>query len=134
MLRQRGLLLLVSRKAPKPAYCSATGRVLLSGWDEQKVRDYLERTKLVARTKHTLVKKAAILDAIRTAQKQGFAVNDEELELGLRSIAVPVFDSRRSLVGAMSASASSARVSVAEMTREFLSVLQHHAEKLGRAL
>ena len=117
-----------------PAYCSATGRVLLSGWDEQKVRDYLERTKLVSRTKHTLVKKAAILDAIRTAQKQGFAVNDEELELGLRSIAVPVFDSRRSLVGAMSASASSARVSVAEMTREFLSVLQHHAEKLGRAL
>jgi IclR family pca regulon transcriptional regulator len=117
-----------------PAYCSATGRVLLSGWDELKIRDYLERTKLVARTKHTLVKKAAILDAVRTAKKQGFAVIDEELELGLRSIAAPIFDSRRNLIAAMSASASSARVSVGQMTREFLSVLQPHAEKLGRAL
>jgi len=117
-----------------PAYCSATGRILLSHWAEQKIRDYLERTELVARTKHTLVKKAAILDAIRTAQKQGFAVIDEELELGLRSIAVPVFDSRRRLVGAMSASASSARVSVAQMMRNFLSTLQRYAEKLGKAL
>lgn len=117
-----------------PAYCSATGRILLSHSTEKKIRDYLERTELVARTKHTLVKKAAILDAIRTAQKQGFEVIDEELELGLRSIAVPVFDSRRSLVGAMSASASSARVSVAQMMRNFLPILQRYAEKLGKAL
>lgn len=117
-----------------PAYCSATGRILLSESGEQRVRNYLERTELVARTKHTLVKKAAILDAIRTAQKQGFAVIDEELELGLRSIAVPVFNSRRSLVGAMSASASSARVSVGQMTRNFLPVLQRYSQKLGNVL
>jgi len=120
--------------ARAPAYCSATGRILLSDWDGTKLRNYLERTALVPRTKHTLVKKAVILDAIRTARKHGFAVVDEELELGLRSIAVPVFDSRRRLVGAMSASASSARVSVAQMTRNFLPILQCYAQKLGKAL
>ena len=78
--------------ARAPAYCSATGRVLLSDWDEQKLRNYLDRTALVARTKHTLAKKPAILDAVRTVRKQGFALVDEELELGLRSIAVPVFE------------------------------------------
>lgn len=120
--------------ARAPAYCSATGRVLLSDWDEQKLRNYLDRTALVARTKHTLAKKPAILDAVRAVRKQGFALVDEELELGLRSIAVPVFDSRRNLVGAMSASASSARVSVAQMTRNFLPVLQRYSQRLGKAL
>lgn len=124
----------ISIGARAPAYCSATGRVLLSGWDEQKIRAYLGRTHLVPRTKHTLVKKAAILDAIRAAKRQGFAISDEELELGLRSIAVPVFDSRCTLVGAMSASAASARVSVVQMTRDFFPILQRYAEKLGRAL
>ena len=120
--------------ARAPAYCSATGRVLLSDWDDQKVRGYLDRTALVARTRHTLTKKPAILAAIRAAQKQGYAMVDEELELGLRSIATPVVDSRKSLVGAMSASASSARVSAAQMTRNFLPVLQLYSQKLGKAL
>jgi IclR family transcriptional regulator, pca regulon regulatory protein len=120
--------------ARAPLYCSATGRVLLGGWDDEKVRAYLEHAPLVARTRHTLVKKPAILAAVRKAQKQGFAVVDEELELGLRSIAVPVFDSRRLLIGAISASAASARVSVAQMTRNFLPVLTAHAERLGKAL
>ena len=124
----------ISIGARAPAYCSATGRVLLGGWDDRKVRDYLERTELVARTKNTLIKKPALLDAVRAARKQGFAIVDEELELGLRSIAVPVFNSRHGLVGAMSASASSARVSVAQMKRNILLVLQRHAEKLGKAL
>lgn len=117
-----------------PLYCSATGRVLLGGWDEQKTRGYLRRTKLVARTKRTLVQKAAVLDAVRMTKKRGFAVSDEELELGLRSIAVPVFDSRGNLAGAMSASASSARVSIAQMMRDFLPTLQLYAQKLGKAL
>ena len=117
-----------------PAYCSATGRVLLSDWSERKIRDYLKHTKLVALTKHTLVKTEAILSAIRAAQKQRFAVSDEESELGLRSFAVPVFDSRYNLIGALSASASSARVSVAQMNKDFLPILLRHAEKLGSAL
>jgi IclR family transcriptional regulator, pca regulon regulatory protein len=123
----------VSIGARLPLYCSATGRILLGNWDERNITTYLERTTLVARTRRTLVKKAAILDAVRTATTLGFAISDEELELGLRSIAVPVFDSRRALIGAMSASASSARVSVTQMTRNFVPVLQQNAEKLGRA-
>jgi IclR family pca regulon transcriptional regulator len=117
-----------------PAYGSATGRVLISAWDESQIRSYLDRTKLTARTKHSLVRKGKILDEIHKAQDRGYAVTDEELEIGLRSIAVPVRDSRGRLVGAMSASASSARVTVQQMIRDFLPVLQEYAAKLGRAL
>jgi len=61
-------------------------------------------------------------------------VSDEELELGMRSMAVPVRDARGHVVAAMSVSASSARLSVAQMRQELLPVLREHARMLGVAL
>jgi hypothetical protein len=62
----------------------------------------------------------------------GYAITDQELEIGLRSIAVPVMDSHGAVVAAMSASASSARVSLAQMVKSFLPVLKANAAGLGR--
>jgi IclR family pca regulon transcriptional regulator len=113
-------------------YCSATGRVLLSAWDDERLAAYLDRAVLEARTRHTLVKKAALREAVRSVRKLGYATTDQELEIGLRSIAVPVMDSRGAVVAAMSASASSARVSIAQMVKNFLPVLKTNAAGLGR--
>ena len=124
----------ISVGATAPAYCSATGRVLLGGLDDVQFKKYLARTKLVARTERTSTKKTAIQDIIRLSRERGYAVSDEELELGLRSIAVPVHDSRGKLVCAMSASASSARVTSNQMTSDFLPILREHAARLGKAL
>jgi IclR family pca regulon transcriptional regulator len=112
-------------------YCSATGRVLLSAWDEQRVAAYLDGARLEARTKHALVKKTALREAVRSVRTRGYATTDQELEIGLRSIAVPVMDSRGAVVAAMSASASSARVSIAQMVKSFLPVLKANAVGLG---
>jgi IclR family pca regulon transcriptional regulator len=115
-------------------YCSATGRVLLSGWSDERLSAYLERTKIEARTKHSLIKKTALRDAVRNARTQGYAFTDQELEIGLRSIAIPVVDSRGAVVAAMSASASTARVSIQQMVKSFVPVLRATADALGRAL
>lgn len=115
-------------------YCSATGRVLLSAWSDERLSAYLDRLVIEARTKHSLVKKAALRDAVRTARTRGFAFTDQELEIGLRSIAIPVMDSRGTVVAAMSASASTARVTIAQMVRSFVPVLRANADALGRAL
>ena len=115
-------------------YCSATGRVLLSDWPDAEVADYLDRTELTARTRHALVTKAALKDAVKGVRKLGYATTDQELEIGLRSIAVPVRDSRGRVMAAMSASASSARVSLSHMIRTFAPVLKEKADALGRAL
>jgi IclR family pca regulon transcriptional regulator len=115
-------------------YCSATGRVLLSGWNDERVATYLDRVTIEARTRHSLVKKAALREAVRNARVQGYAYTDQELEIGLRSIAIPVVDSRGAIVAAMSASASSARVSIQQMVKSFVPVLRAHADGLGRAL
>ena len=115
-------------------YCSATGRVLLSGWDDKRLDAYLDRIRIDARTKYSMVKKSALRDAVRKAVAARYATTDQELEIGLRSIAVPVIDSRGSIVGAMSASASSARISMQMMIKTFLPVLRANADGLGRAL
>ena len=115
-------------------YCSATGRVLLATWTDERLSAYLDRTRVEARTKYSLVKKAALREAVRAAKSVGYATTDQELEVGLRSIAVPVMSSRGTIVGAMSASASSARVSMSQMVKIFVPVLKGNAESLGRAL
>jgi len=115
-------------------YCSATGRVLLSGQSDDLVDAYLGRARLKARTKLTLTRKSALQEIIRHARAHGYATTDQELELGLRSIALPVKDSRGTLVAAISASASSARVTLQQMIRSFLPVLREKAIGLGRAL
>jgi IclR family pca regulon transcriptional regulator len=115
-------------------YCSATGRILLSSWSDQRLAAYLDRVRIEARTKYALIRKAAIREAVRNAGVVGYAATDQELEIGLRSIAVPVMDSRGTIVAAMSASASSARVTIQQMVKGFAPVLRATAEALGRAL
>jgi IclR family transcriptional regulator, pca regulon regulatory protein len=94
----------------------------------------MHRVKIQARTKWALVKKAALRDAVQTAKTLGYATTDQELEIGLRSIAVPVIDSRGATVAAISASASSARVSMQQVIKGFLPSLRANADALGRAL
>lgn len=115
-------------------YCSATGRVLLSGMPGDRLADYLNGIQISARTRHSLVKKAMLRDAVRQAGAAGYAFTDQELEVGLRSIAVPVFDRKGNVVAAMSASASSARVTIAQMIKGFVPVLRMSADGLGRVL
>jgi IclR family transcriptional regulator, pca regulon regulatory protein len=115
-------------------YCSATGRVLLTAWPDDRIAEYLERADITARTKNALVKKSALRAAVRQAKSAGYAFTDQELEIGLRSIAVPVYDMRGSVVAAMSASASSARASISQMVKSFVPVLRMSADGLGRAL
>jgi len=115
-------------------YCCATGRVLLSVWASERLEAYFDRTRIEARTRYSLVKKPALRVAVRNVGAVGYATTNQELEIGLRSIAVPVEDSRGAIVAAMSASASSARVSVKQMVKNFLPVLRSNADSLGRAL
>lgn len=117
-----------------PAYATAVGRVLLGSWSDEKLQAYLRETKPVASTRKSLIRKRQFLDAVRKAQELGYAILDEELEIGLRAIAVPVKDSRDQIIAAMSVSASSSRVTVQQMIKEFVPVLQEYAAKLGRGL
>src|SRR5262249_12612228 len=72
-----------------PAYCTSRGRILLSGLSEPELAAYLKRNKLAPLTPKTVTDKIRLLEIIRRARMEDFALNDQELELGHRSIAVP---------------------------------------------
>jgi IclR family pca regulon transcriptional regulator len=117
-----------------PLYASSTGLVLLAGMDDTEVASYLAGCELLARTPKTPTTAAAVKERVRQVRADGVAINDEELELGLRSIAVPVKNLAGTTVAALSVSASAARVSVAQLREDFWPVMQEQADLLGRQL
>jgi IclR family pca regulon transcriptional regulator len=116
-----------------PAYCSATGRVLLSQFTDREILDRIGRKPLPARAPRTLTRPTDIVAEIRSVGQKGYAISDEELELGLRSLAVPVAGPNGEIVAAASVSASSARVRTAELSKRFLPALRTCARMLVEA-
>lgn len=117
-----------------PLYASATGLVLLAGLPVDRLRDYLDRTDLKALTAHTPTSAVEIEDRVTHARETGAAISDEELQIGLRAVAVPVVDSKGHTVATMSISAPPTRISLASLRDDVLPVLRRHAEALGRQL
>jgi IclR family pca regulon transcriptional regulator len=115
------------------AYCSATGRVLLSQFSDKDVLERLGRKRLPARTPRTLTKPNEIVTEIRSVREKGYAISDEELEVGLRSLAVPVAGSTGEIIAAVSVSASSARVRAIDLSKRFFPILQSCARMLVEA-
>lgn len=112
-----------------PLYCTSMGRVLLSGRSDEEQEAYLARTEIRALTPRTVTDLAQLLVLFRSAAREGYAIINEELELGVRSIAVPVTDRGR-VVAALNVGTSAQRVSVAEMRARFLPALSATAVQL----
>ncbi|MCU1546942.1 MAG: IclR family transcriptional regulator [Homoserinimonas sp.] len=117
-----------------PAYASASGRVLLSGLTEPQLEQNLAGIQPVASTKNTLVTISDIRRRVEEARVEGVSFTDEELELGVRTMAVPVKDSAGRVHAAMTVSASAGRIPLQEMRERFLPVLRAEAARLGKML
>jgi len=117
-----------------PAYCTSMGQVLLAQLAPTTLEAYLERVRLVARTERTVTSVVKLRRLLKAVRESGHALLDQELEVGLRSIAVPVRDARGSVVAAMNVSTHAARVSLDEMHRRFLPALSESARGLGAVL
>jgi IclR family pca regulon transcriptional regulator len=117
-----------------PAYCTSMGRVLLAALPDSELELFLERVELRPLTPKTITDKNVLGDIIRRVRQDGFALADEELELGLRSIAVPVKNHQGRAVAAMNIGVHAARVTTAEMIHRLLPVLQEQAVLLSPLL
>lgn len=117
-----------------PAYCTSMGRVLLAGLQTAELRDYLARAKLTRLTNRTVDTAEALAGVLKTVRRNGYAIVDQELEIGLRSIAVPVIDGEGRSVAAINVGTQSSRVSIAEMESRFLPLLRAAAHEAGLLL
>jgi IclR family pca regulon transcriptional regulator len=114
-----------------PAYCTSLGRVMLANLDPGQLDDYFGAVKLSAYTHLTLVSEARLREVLHTVREDGYAIVDQELEIGLRSIAVPVRGAQGSVVAALNVGVQSSRVSSRRMRDEFLPVLAGAARELS---
>jgi len=117
-----------------PVYCTSMGRVLLAFASEAERCVYLSRFRPVRHTPYTIADRESLRAEIERVRAQGYAVVDQELEIGLRSLAVPVRRRDQSVVAAMNVGVHAGRVERDTMVREYLPVLQAAAEEIGFAI
>jgi IclR family pca regulon transcriptional regulator len=113
-----------------PAYPTSMGRVLLAGASATWLEKYLARVDLVPLTPHTVTDPVELRTVLARVRADGYALVDQELELGLRSMAVPLHARSGEVVAAMNISAPLERGSVEEITAELLPPLREAARAL----
>lgn len=95
-----------------PAYCTSNGRVLLAALPPGELEAWLAGHSYTRRTAHTQTGRHALRDTITKVRTQGYACVDQEFELGLRTISVPLLSYRGDVVAALNVSVHSARASM----------------------
>jgi IclR family pca regulon transcriptional regulator len=117
-----------------PAYCTSMGRVLLAYLPAEQLEQYLARVVLTPHTSRTVnsVEKLALI--LRNVRRNGYALVDQEYEVGLRSLAVPVHAPSGRVVATINLSGSAPRMPVYDMQTRYLPVLRSAATELGAFL
>ena len=109
------------------------GRVLLAGLPDDDLEQFLEGAPLRRFTDQTITDPSELRAAVIEARTQGWALVDQELELGLRSVAAPVTRAPCGTIAAINVSAAAQRVSIDEFRERFLPALLETAAAISVA-
>src|SRR5271170_3230563 len=113
-----------------PAFCTSMGRVLLANLPPQELEAVLARIHFTQYTDKTIVTADKLRPVLRMVLRNGYSIVDQELELGLRSMAVPIQSPSGQVVAAVNVGAHAQRVSNQEMLNNFLPHLRAAAQEL----
>jgi IclR family transcriptional regulator, pca regulon regulatory protein len=117
-----------------PAFHSALGRIQIGYLPEAEIWRRLKSIRLAPHTPHTIVDPRALVERILADRAQGFSIVDEELETGLRAIAVPVVARSGACIAALNVSAHASRSTRNAMREEFLPALQKAAAEVSETI
>jgi IclR family transcriptional regulator, pca regulon regulatory protein len=117
-----------------PAFCTSMGRVLLAALPDADLDAYLRGLKPKAYTAKTITRIPQLKKAILKVRNEGYAIVDEELETGLRSIAVPISTRSKQVVAAINVGTHVSRVDRATLISRCLPALQEGALALSKIL
>jgi IclR family pca regulon transcriptional regulator len=117
-----------------PAFCTSMGRVLLAERDSDEIDAVLRAFPPVKFTAYTVTNPDEIRERIQEAGRNGFSINDQELDVGLRAIAVPIRDHRGRVIGALNAGGEASRLPNSALVGRFLPLLQEAAEEISQLI
>jgi len=124
----------VSVGSRAPAHCVSTGRVLVAALPEEKQLEYLENATLTKLTPNTVTSRVKLRSLIEETRVKGWSIVDQELEIGLRSIAVPVKDRSGKVVCALNVACPSSRITPEDMHTKILLELQAASQTITAGL
>jgi IclR family pca regulon transcriptional regulator len=113
-----------------PAFCTSMGRVLLANLPPEAMDSFLTRVEFTRYTEWTVVSVDKLRQVLRLVRSNGYSMVDQELELGLRSMAVPIQNPNGKVVAALNVGAHAQRVSIQDMQMRFLPHLRAAAQEL----
>src|SRR5271168_3669455 len=114
-----------------PAFCTSMGRVLMAELPADKLDEFLVRVEFKRFTDRTVANAEKLRQILRLVQRNGYSIVDQELESGLRSMAVPVRDSAGRVVAALNVGAHAQRISIQDLQVRFLPQLKAAAQELS---
>jgi len=93
-----------------PLYCTGVGKMFMSEWTPSEVDQYLDRVSLVPHTSSTIVDRFKLADELAHIRERHYAVDNEEMEQGVRCVAALVVDHRTKPIAAISVSGAAMRI------------------------
>ena len=117
-----------------PAFCTSMGRVLLANLPPDEMESFLRRVEFTRYTDRTVTTADKLRQVLRQVLRLGYALVDQELEVGLRSMAVPIKSPHGRVVAALNVGTHAQRISVQTMQTKFLPHLRAAAEELSMLL
>lgn len=117
-----------------PAYCTAAGKIQLAYMSDEELENYLPVKELKRYTENTITDRDVLKKHLREIAEQGYAVDNEELDVGVRCVSAPIRDYTRRIIGAVSISGPSMRFSDDRMTKELTPLVKRAAEEISAKL
>jgi len=131
---ERYVSISVSVGSRAPAHAVSTGRVLIAALPEEEQLKYLDNVTLTRLTPNTVTSKVKLRGLIEETRVKGWSIVDQELEIGLRSISVPVHDKSGNVIAALNVACPSSRITPEDMQTRILLELQSASQDITSSL
>jgi PcaR/PcaU/PobR family beta-ketoadipate pathway transcriptional regulator len=117
-----------------PAHCASMGKAMLAYLPSEELNRRLSETSLVPCTHKSLVGREAFQAELERVRQQGYAINDEELEIGLRAVAAPIWNDQNQVVAAANITGSAAMISQERLVNELAPAVRSTTLQISQAL
>lgn len=115
-----------------PAYATSMGKVLLAYKSKEELDTYFETAELKPLTEHTIYKEEDLRKELAEIRKAGYAISEDQLELGLMSVAAPIRNMRGNVIAAINCSTNSSQTTREELEKNYLKPVLDAAEQISR--
>lgn len=117
-----------------PLYCTGAGKIFLAAEGEAELDAYLSRNQLERYTEHTITTREGLISEIEHIREFGYALDNEECEIGVRCVAVPIYDFTGKMVAGLSISGPTTRITetkIPEISAKLIEIANRASTVLG---